>query len=337
TVSICPSSVVMDVGQSQLFTSSVYGGTWPYTYQWYLNDTAIPGANSSTWLFTPSSPGSYTVYLNVTDAVAITAKSNVVPVTVNVLPSVSVTPTSVAMDIYQSKTFNATAVGGTSPYWYEWYLNGILVQNGTSDSWTYTPTTVGSYTLYVNLTDSVGGTAQSNLVGVTVNPELSVSISPTSVVMDISQSVTFISTVSGGTLPYTYNWYLNGTQVASTPNWTFTPPSPGFYNLFLNVTDMGDPTVKSNVVNITVNSDPSISISPTSVTLDVEQSQLFTSTVSGGTPPYSYQWYENDTAIGGATSSSLLFTPVLPGVYLLHLNVTDDAGVTVKSNVAVAT
>ena len=83
SASISPSSDVMDVGQSQLFNSSVTGGSSPYTYQWYLNDASISNATSSAWTFTPSSSGTYTVYVNVTDSIGTSFKSNIATVTVS--------------------------------------------------------------------------------------------------------------------------------------------------------------------------------------------------------------------------------------------------------------
>jgi len=84
SVTILPSSVGMDVDQAQLFSSSVSGGTSPYSYQWYLNGVAGSGANGATWTFTPLSAGSYTVYVKVTDSVGATATSNTASVTANV-------------------------------------------------------------------------------------------------------------------------------------------------------------------------------------------------------------------------------------------------------------
>jgi len=40
-----------------------------------------------------------------------------------------------------------------------------------------------------------------------------------------------------------------------------------------------------------------------SASIVVGQSVAFTSTVSGGYPPYNYQWYLNDVAVSGATST----------------------------------
>jgi hypothetical protein len=72
----------LDVGQPQTFTSSVSGGTGPYSYQWYLNGVAVSGAKNPTWTFFQISMGTYNVYLNVTDSVGATTKSNVAQVTV---------------------------------------------------------------------------------------------------------------------------------------------------------------------------------------------------------------------------------------------------------------
>lgn len=74
----------------------------------------------------------------------------------------------------------------------------------------------------------------------------------------------------------------------------------------------------------------SVSVSPTYVQLSVGSSQLFTSTVVGGTPPFSYQWYWMGSPVSGATNSTWLLTAVNAGN--LYLTVTDSLGVTVTSN-----
>lgn len=85
SVSISPTSASIHVGQSTTFTSTVSGGTAPYSYQWYLNGSSVSGAISSSWTFSPTAPGTYSVYLKVTDKNSNTAQS--APATVNVSPA----------------------------------------------------------------------------------------------------------------------------------------------------------------------------------------------------------------------------------------------------------
>jgi hypothetical protein len=170
--SISPSSVTMDVGQSQTFTSSVDKNTTSPSYQWYLNGAPFSGATNPSWTFEPSSTqtGSNNVYLKITDVHGVFATSNTATVTVNPAPSVTISPSSVTILLGCSQTFTATVSGGTSPFSYQWCLNGAKVSGATSASWTFTPSAVGPYTVYVNVTDSAGIHAKSNTASVTVKP-----------------------------------------------------------------------------------------------------------------------------------------------------------------------
>ena len=83
-VVVMPSLPTLDVGQSQTFTASAWGGTSPYTYHWYLGGGAV-GTNSASYTFDASSVGSFPLYVNVTDSsiVPVTVKSTTLPITVN--------------------------------------------------------------------------------------------------------------------------------------------------------------------------------------------------------------------------------------------------------------
>ena len=164
---------------------------------------------------------------------------------------------------------------------------------------------------------------------------LQAAISPTQVRMYLGQSQTFSSSVSGGTPPYTYQWYRNGTAVsgATSPTWTFTPTQTGHYNVYLRVTDSLNNIAQSNTVSdILVYNQLSVSVSPTHVILYFGQSQAFSSSVSGGIPPYTYQWILNGTAVPGATNPTYTFTPKTNGNYRILLNVTDTQNNKNQSN-----
>jgi hypothetical protein len=242
SVTISPNSTTLDAGHPQLFSSIVSGGTLGYSYQWYLNATPVQGAVSSIWTFTPSSSGSYTVSLQVTDAVGRVATSNNALVTVNGPLSVTISPTSVTMDVGQSQLFNRSVSGGTGPYSYQWYLNGSPVSGATGSTWTFTPSSSGSYTVSLQVTDAMDQVATSNNSLVTVT-------------LQLGQSQLFTcSPVSGGTGPYSYQWYLNGAPVlgANDSTWTFTPTSAGTYTVSAVVTDSAGTQTTYNVATVTV-------------------------------------------------------------------------------------
>ena len=75
-------------------------------------------------------------------------------------------------------------------------------------------------------------------------------------------------------------------------------------------------------------------ISPLSASILVGQSVAFTSMVSGGVTPYSYQWYLNGNPVSGATSDTWTFTPTASGIYYVYLQVTDNTGNSTQSETA---
>jgi len=86
SVSISPTSVTIYLGDSVTFTSSTSGGVPPYSYQWYLNNAPVSGANQTSWTFTPTASGIYYIYLKVTDSNNNIAQSETAKVTVISIP-----------------------------------------------------------------------------------------------------------------------------------------------------------------------------------------------------------------------------------------------------------
>jgi hypothetical protein len=142
-------------------------------------------------------------------------------------------------DATTSVTLTAQTVSGyTFTYW---DVNGISQGSGVN------PITVnmnGPYTATAHYT--------------TAAPPLSVSITPMSASIILGQSVQFTSSVTGGTQPYEYQWYLGGVPVsgANGTSWTFTPTATGVYYVYLNVTDANNNTAKSGTARIEVSSVP---------------------------------------------------------------------------------
>jgi outer membrane protein assembly factor BamB len=134
SVSIMPFSVEMNVGQSQVFDSRVIGGTSPYTFQWYLDDAPVSGATDASWTFTPTSAGSYMVYLEVTDNLGTLAISTSATASVTVPAIISI--------------LNP----GPESYPSAWNASSTVRYTGTPDFVFYSNETSLGSTFFVNIT-----------------------------------------------------------------------------------------------------------------------------------------------------------------------------------------
>jgi peptidoglycan/xylan/chitin deacetylase (PgdA/CDA1 family) len=343
-VTVLPSSDTIDVGQGQTFTASAYGGTSPYKYQWFLGGNSV-GTNSPSYTFNPSSVGLFSLFVNATDSagVPITVKSNAASVTVNSAPTVSVSPISWGMDVGQSKTFTASALGGSGSYTnYQWYVGGAAQSGATTSTFRYSPESVGSYLITVTATDSLGATSvQSSAVSVTVNASPTVSVAPVgSLTMDVGQQQSFTATDSGGTGTKSYQWYLDDSAVAgqTTSTYLYTAALTS-HTIYVRVTDSASTPVmtQSNIVSVTVNDAPTTRITPLSWGMDVGQSKTFTASALGGSGSYTnYQWYVGGAAQSGATTSTFRYSPESVGSYLITVTATDSLGATSVQSSAVS-
>ena len=158
--------------------------------------------------------------------------------------SVSVSPTSLTLDVGQSQTFTANATGGSGTYVsYQWSLNGVVVSGVTTSTYTFTPNTAGSKSVSVTVTDSDGAQAKSNTATVTVGTSLTTTIAITGGSVSVNQtSTTGVSvSVAGPSVK-------DGTVVNITSaNYNTTQPSDtGALQNNVNATAFYDVQVTSN-------------------------------------------------------------------------------------------
>ena len=167
--------VIINTDESQLITVDVSNGSGSYDFYWYVNNKLKYNPNNQGyWTFDGSNgAGNYTIQCDIKDTkTGNTASSNIIYITVQTVSSsnmtASITPSGTTT-IYKnhSATFTATASGGTSPYKYQWYLNGNQSSN-TGDTLTLSNPgyRTESYSLYVIVSDSAGHSIKSNTVTV---------------------------------------------------------------------------------------------------------------------------------------------------------------------------
>jgi parallel beta-helix repeat protein len=154
-------------------------------------------------------------------------------------------------------------------------------------------------------------------------------------------SLTITTTVGGttdpapGTYSYTANSSVEVTAITNADyvfdHWELDTVNVGSANPYTVLMD-NNHTLKAVFAYSPPPPSLTASISPLSASILVGQSVTFTSTVSGGYTPYSYQWYLNGNPVSGATSASWTFTPTTSGIYYIHLKVTDNVGNVENSN-----
>jgi len=73
-----------------------------------------------------------------------------------IAPRMVVRPVDPTVTINQTVVFSTYVLGGESPYSYSWYVNGSLQEGQTSSSFTFIPSTSGTYNITCQVTDNRG-------------------------------------------------------------------------------------------------------------------------------------------------------------------------------------
>jgi len=184
-----------------------------------------------------------------------------------------------------------------------------------------TPRADGLITVVVNMNASHTASAHyTKTLALTIVAESGGSTNPPPGTYAANQNSTFQVTATPNVDYILDHWELDGTNVGS--------ENP--YSVLMNA----NPTVKA----IFVYSPPPlqflVTISPMSASIDKGQSVEFNSAVSGGAPPYDYQWYLDNNPVLGGTSDSWIATFAESGIHYVYLRVTDSNSNSAQSSIA---
>ena len=177
-------------------TAYVSGGTQPYSYLWTIPNSGIPQTTQTAYNL--SIAGNYAV--QITDNNGCTVSDNI---NVDNAPDLIITDSVIQPLCYNDTNgmIYALASGGTSPYTYNWSING---QPGSYSSNDFIANLgAGIYSVVVE--DSYGCVEQ--FTEQIINPSLlNISLSPINVSLNGANDGSISSVVSGGTGTYTYSW-----------------------------------------------------------------------------------------------------------------------------------
>ena len=163
---------------SATFTAviSEAGNPASYTYQWYVNGSAVSGATGSSYTMSGlSETAAYSVYCEITNkAGTVQTRAASLKVTQYYTPVLNTSyPANVTgATVGGNATFKVTiaTAGNPASYTYQWYVNGSAVSGATGATYTRSNLTLGTYTVYCKVTNAAG-TVQSRTATLTVTKQ----------------------------------------------------------------------------------------------------------------------------------------------------------------------
>jgi hypothetical protein len=300
TSATTPGDQTVCQGASPSFSTTA-SGTGPFTYQWKLDGNNIAGAiNNNVSISTGSlSVGGHTVEVVVGGACGSVTKSAALTVQENT----SATALADQLACQGTTASFSTTASGTGPFTYQWKLDGSPVTGATANNVSI-PTaslSIGNHTVEVTVGGTCGSVIRNATLTVQENTSATALLDQT-VCQGASAS---FSTTASGTGPFTYQWKLDGNNIAGATGNSVSIPT-------------GSLSVGSHTVDVTVNG--ACGSQTRNATLTVQENTSATtpgdqtvcqsasasfSTTASGTGPFTYQWSLDGTPVAGATGSNV--------------------------------
>ncbi|HTB30835.1 MAG TPA: T9SS type A sorting domain-containing protein, partial [Bacteroidia bacterium] len=258
-------------GNSGGATTSISGGTSPFTYLWSDSKTTgtISNLSANTFSVTVNDAGG----CSATSSVTITQPTQFQYISAGIMSHVSCNGAN-------NGKVTVTPVGGSLPYTYAW-VNAAHTIVSTLQS---TPSTLSAGTYTVTVKDNCGVSFTASVV-VTQPAGLHSGISSvTDVGCNGGNGGKATATATGGTYPYSYSWSNGNTLV------TASGLSAGTYTV--TVTDKNGCSATNAAPVATITQPNVLAESLQNITYPTCNGQKGSATVSvtGGTSPYIYTW-----------------------------------------------
>lgn len=286
-----------------------------YTYQWYRNNVALAGSNTSSYV--ASSSGSY--HCNVSGG-GCSSNSNVIVVTSINNPNPTITyssPLSFCSPGNVSLSSN-TFAGAT----YQWQKNSINIAGATNP--VYTASAIGSY----RVIQTANGCAKTaSAVSVTNATSVTAAITANGSTTFCTGGSVNIS-VNNAVAGYNYQWQNNNVNIAGATTSSYNATATGSYTCTVSA---ACGSAVSNAVVVSA-SGITASVSPAGNVVTCGGSTVSLS--ANSSPGYTYQWLADGNIISGATSAT--YNTTLAGNFSVQINSSCGNAVSAATSVTIS-
>ena len=340
--SITASNTIIAPGQVSLLNGYNLTGSNVSSYRWFEKIpgsdtfTAIAGANASNYSFLPgpnATPGNYSFILETIGANSQIVHSTYENVTLYVAPSVQIYPQNVSLDAGQNVTFRIYTTGS--------YPLNITVYNVT-DNAAMMPmhsfkTITGDSNESYQFTAHAQGTTYLKVFALSGSGKSLVSVNTTNVrivaandpvisaqahsqIMDSGGHEDYSMSISGGIGPFSLYIYNASSRllsgiIANVPagNYSYAldtyatkPVQQSYEFLAIDIGTSIPYKVYSSPMPLSINPAPELSISPGEGIFDAGQKANITTTIFGGTPPFTgnFMLHISGATVGTCTNTT---------------------------------
>jgi hypothetical protein len=331
---LAPTARTTDTGHGVTLdvTQSPNGGNLSYSYSGL--PTGCRSQNTPTLLCVPTGSGTFSVLVRVTGAAGF-ATSARTTIDVNVAPALEeFTATAPTGEVGVPMGFHIAATNGTGnlTYAYGGLPTGCITLDASAVS--CVPAAPGSYLVTASVTDALGVAAMGE-ISLTVVPALGVVVfAPNHPALDVGQTLSVDTALSGGLGPFAFVYAGLPTACAtSDQNMVACQPSAtGTFSISVAAQDQlgGAAAARTSVV---VNPLPTVeSLVASSTSVVAGGSVQLSTTVAGGTGPLLYVYSGLPAGCSDSMGPSVNCTATASGRFTIEVTVTDATGATASGS-----
>jgi YVTN family beta-propeller protein len=340
SITVAPASIYL--GNATNISVNATGGYGWLGYSYSGLPSGCSSVNASEFNCTPTAQGSFTIKVTVTNSYAATdsktASLSVVLPPRPVILNYSATPASIYLGNLTNISVNASGGHG----WLEYSFSGLPAGCSSSNvtSIACTPTTTGTYTVEVTVTNAYLRTLSDNLTLV-IAPDPHPSVhdflaDPGMIYLGNSTNLTVEASGGYGWLEYAYAGLPTGCAGSNSSTIVCVPSVEGNFTVTVTVTNAFRETDNATA-SFSVWADPlptihSFSAAPSPLYLGL--SVQFSVDATGGYGWLAYAYAGLPLPCGSANQSTLTCTPSTPGNYTVEVGVTNAFRVTSFENLS---